>query len=483
MTEQENGEKKLGRSVEEQEHRSLKQKESQKQQEYGAVSPLEGRYASFTRPLSAYFSEYALMRYRLKVEIAYFLALTERLPEMATFPSSGKVFLSTLADNFCEEDMDRIKSLEQETHHDIKALEYFIKEKMTDQGLDTYKEFVHFGLTSQDINNTAIPLSLKGAHEFVLMPLLSTFVSLLRKKVTAWRNIRMLARTHGQPATPTCLGKEIQVFTTRLQYQQKALRAAKFASKFGGATGELNAHRYSYPEINWHRFSEDFIHQLGLTRSYPTTQIEHYDQLASYCNIWSQVSTILLDYSKDMWQYISLHYFTLSKKTGEIGSSAMPHKVNPIHFENAEGNLGLSRVLLQHFSSKLPISRLQRDLTDSTVLRNLGVPFGHLLVALHQLLEGTQRVSPYTEQLDTDLENHWQVISEGAQVLLRRIGYPSAYEEVQSLLQDSTAQLFKKQLIEKVKLFYKNRPSTPLSEQKVIAAIQQLTPYSYAVPT
>lgn len=396
---------------------------------YHALSPLDGRYASTGAQLRNYFSEYALMRYRIEVEIKYLIALIELpLPELKDFPQAGKKKLQSIAKNFSEEGMARIKEIEKTTRHDIKSVEYYIKEQMDEQGLAAYKEFVHIGLTSQDINNTAIPMALRDAYKKVLRPELTNLITQLKKKAEAWEDIAMLAHTHGQPATPTLLGKEIQVFVVRLEEQLKVLNNVPFSAKFGGATGGMNAHYLTYPDKDWHRFANKFVKGLGLKRSYPSTQIEHYDHLAAFFDAWGRIATILIDYARDMWQYISLNYFRLQQKADEIGSSTMPHKVNPIDFENAEGNLGLARAIGRHFSEKLPISRLQRDLSDSTVLRNMGVPLGHLLLALQNLQQGTAKVQPNIACIDEDLLKNLEVISEGLQILGRRKRIKDPYE-------------------------------------------------------
>ena len=402
-----------------------------------ALSPLDGRYLEISKALAPYFSEYSLMRYRVGIEISYLLALIEHpLPELVDFPPSAKKKLQSISENFGDASMARIKEIESRTRHDLKAVEYYIKEQMTDE-LEDYKEFVHLGLTSQDINHTALPLSLKDAYQEVLRPELDQFLSQLKEKATAWQSIPMLAHTHGQAATPTSLGREIEVFVTRLEAQLKTLDQIPFSAKFGGATGGMNAHLYAYPEIDWSEFAEKFVKSLGLLRSYPTTQIEPYDNVAALFDALGRVSTILIDYARDMWQYIAMEYMQLSRKKEEIGSSTMPHKINPIDFENAEGNLGLARAMGRHFSEKLPISRLQRDLSDSTVIRNVGIPLGHLLLALKNLNKGTEKLTPHRSHITEQLERQWPVITEGVQVLLRRISYPRPYEEVKKWLQSS----------------------------------------------
>jgi adenylosuccinate lyase len=399
------------------------------------VSPIDGRYAQHTAVLSPYFSEFGLIKYRVRVEIEYFIALCELpLPALASFNDANFLQLREIYENFSLADAEKIKEIEATTNHDVKAVEYFIKGKMDDLGLTDHKEFVHFGLTSQDINNTAIPLSLKEAMEKVILPLYAELINVLKSKTEAWCEITMLAKTHGQPASPTKLGKEIDVFVNRLSNQLNMLESVPLAAKFGGATGNMNAHYVTYPDIDWHDFAFDFVKdKLGLDRSYPTTQIEHYDFLAAYFDNLKRINTILIDFSRDIWQYISMGYFKQSIKDGEVGSSAMPHKVNPIDFENAEGNLGLGNAIYEHLSAKLPVSRLQRDLTDSTVLRNIGVPLAHSLIALKSLLKGVGKLELNKAVIDADLEDNWAVVAEGIQNILRREGYPEPYEALKAL--------------------------------------------------
>ena len=407
------------------------------------LSPLDGRYLKQTKELRTYFSEFALMRYRLEVELKYLHALAEaskKCPKALPMPFellSSKEKLQKIVHNFDKTAMTRIKEIERRTQHDVKALEYYIKEQLEVLGIGACKEFVHIGLTSQDVNNTAIPMSLRDAQKEVLRPELLRLISCLKKCADDWADVSMLSRTHGQPATPTLLGKEIEVFVVRLEQQLEALDQVPFCAKFGGATGGMHAHYVSYPEIDWQQFAKDFVKALGLERSYPTTQIEHYDHLASFFDAWARIATILMDYAKDMWLYISMDYFSLRAEAEEVGSSTMPHKVNPIDFENAEGNLGIARALWRHFSEKLPISRLQRDLTDSTVMRNFGLSFGYLLLALKNLQKGAEKMSPKSERIQQDLSTHWQVVAEGVQVLLRKLGHPTAYETTKDLLQKS----------------------------------------------
>ncbi|MEX2591688.1 MAG: adenylosuccinate lyase [Anditalea sp.] len=400
-----------------------------------AVSSVDGRYGSKTSSLRKYFSEYALIRYRVKVEVEYFIALCELpLPQLATVDRRVFPQLRTVADNFSEQDARAIKEIEKTTNHDVKAVEYFLKEKFGSLGLTKQMEFIHFGLTSQDINNTSIPLMLKEGMEEVVLPSLDEVVDKLIYKVEAWKTIPMLAKTHGQPASPTRLGKEFQVFVTRLENQMELLAQVPYAAKFGGATGNMNAHHVAYPEIDWNGFANGFVTgQLGLKRSYPTTQIEHYDHLAALFDGMKRINTILLDLSKDIWQYVAMNYFKQKIKSGEIGSSAMPHKVNPIDFENAEGNLGIANALLEHLAAKLPISRLQRDLTDSTVLRIIGVPLGHMLISFESLKKGLDKLELNKAAINADLEENWAVVAEAIQTILRREGYPKPYEALKEL--------------------------------------------------
>ncbi|WP_282787128.1 adenylosuccinate lyase [Flavobacterium croceum] len=400
-----------------------------------AISPIDGRYRSKTESLAQYFSEEALIKYRVLVEIEYFIALCELpLPQLASIDVSIFAKLRALYENFSTEDALWIKQTEQTTNHDVKAVEYFLKNKFETLGLNQYKEFIHFGLTSQDINNTAIPLSTKNAFEKCYLPALIALVSKLKDLVVTWQYIPMLARTHGQPASPTRLGKEIEVFVERIEEQLRLLFNIPFAAKFGGATGNFNAHKIAYPNIDWKQFGTQFVQQtLGLHHSFPTTQIEHYDHFAAFCDALKRINTILLDLDRDIWTYVSMDYFKQKIKEGEIGSSAMPHKVNPIDFENSEGNLGIANALFEHFSSKLPVSRLQRDLTDSTVLRNIGVPFGHTLIALESTLKGLNKLLLNETKLSEELENNWAVVAEAIQTILRRENYPNPYEALKDL--------------------------------------------------
>lgn len=405
-----------------------------------AVSSIDGRYGSKTAPLRPYFSEFALIKYRVHVEVEYFIALCELpLPQLESFDKQFFPKLRDLVKNFSMEDAETIKETEKVTNHDVKAVEYFLKEKFDVLGLDAYKEFIHFGLTSQDINNTATPLMLKHGLEEVILPHLDAVLENLKNKVAAWRAIPMLAKTHGQPASPTNLGKEFQVFVTRVEKQLQLLSQVPYAAKFGGATGNMNAHHVAYPDIDWMLFANGFVaNYLGLERSYPTTQIEHYDHLAALFDGLKRINTVLLDLSKDVWQYVAMNYFKQKIKAGEIGSSAMPHKVNPIDFENAEGNLGIANALLEHLAAKLPISRLQRDLTDSTVLRIIGVPLGHMLIALESLSKGLNKLELNQAAIDADLEENWAVVAEAIQTVLRREGYPKPYEALKDLTRTNT---------------------------------------------
>ena len=400
-----------------------------------AISPIDGRYHGKTAPLSAYFSEFALIRYRVLVELEYFRALCELpLPQLQGFDHAHFTKFEQLIKDFSVADAEQIKTIEKTTNHDVKAVEYFLKERFDAWGLSAYKEFIHFGLTSQDINNTAIPLSLKEALEVVMYPQYEGIITALNNLANDWSTIPMLARTHGQPASPTRLGKEIQVFVARLQGQLAMLREVPNRAKFGGATGNMNAHYVTYPSTDWHQFANDFVSQhLGLSRTEPTTQIEPYDHLAASCHGALRINTILIDLCRDIWTYISMEYFKQRTVKGEIGSSAMPHKVNPIDFENAEGNLGIANALLSHLAEKLPISRLQRDLTDSTVLRNLGVPFAHTLIALESIQKGLSKLLLNEPALQADLSQNWAVVAEAIQNILRREAYPQPYEALKDL--------------------------------------------------
>ena len=400
-----------------------------------AISPVDGRYARQTEELSGYFSEFALIRYRVRVEIEYFIALCDiPLKQLQDFPAEKYSAMREIYLKFSESDALKIKEIEKITNHDVKAVEYFIKDKFTALGLGDYLEFVHFGLTSQDINNTSVPLSLKEAVSQVYLPQLDCLTELLYSLANEWSEIPMLARTHGQPASPTRVGKEFMVFVERIRQQREMLCNIKYACKFGGATGNMNAHHVAYPQINWNEFAVDFTEtRLGLNRSYPTTQIEHYDHIAALFDTFKRINNILIDLSRDIWSYISMEYFRQKIKAGEVGSSAMPHKVNPIDFENAEGNLGIANAICEHLASKLPVSRLQRDLTDSTVLRNIGVPVAHTLIAFKSLNKGLNKLIINTAAIERDLENNWAVVAEAIQTILRREQYPNPYEALKAL--------------------------------------------------
>ncbi|MDA0356952.1 MAG: adenylosuccinate lyase [Bacteroidetes bacterium] len=406
-----------------------------------AISPLDGRYGSKTSALRPYFSEAALMRYRVWVEVEYFIALCELpLPALAAVDPEKFQLLRTLYQNFQKEDAQQIKAIESTTNHDVKAIEYFIKTKLDEIGLDEFKEFIHFGLTSQDINNTAIPLSIQQALKDVYFPLLQELLDKLQSLSDEWSTIPMLARTHGQSASPTRLGKEIEVFLVRIKAQLNLLNQIPYSAKFGGATGNMNAHVVVYPQIDWNQFANSFVqNRLGLHRSFPTTQIEHYDNLAALFDNLKRINTIVIDLNRDLWSYISMDYFKQEIAKDEVGSSAMPHKVNPIDFENSEGNLGLANAIFEHLSNKLPVSRLQRDLTDSTVLRNVGVPIGHTLVALKSTIKGLGKLRLNRVAIERDLENNWAVVSEAIQTILRREQYPNPYEALKALTRTGSA--------------------------------------------
>lgn len=400
-----------------------------------AISPIDGRYHAKTAVLSPYFSEGALIRYRVRVEIEYFIALCELgLPQLKGVEKACYPKLRAVYQNFSQEDAQAIKDIESITNHDVKAVEYFIKQKFDELYLSKHKEFIHFGLTSQDINNTAIPLSIKESVQEVYLPVLNQLVAAMTERADQWQAVSLLARTHGQPASPTRLGKELMVFVKRLQEQLRLLVNIPYAAKFGGATGNYNAHQVAYPNRDWRQFGTHFVEKvLGLYHSFPTTQIEHYDHLAALFDALKRVNTILIDFNRDMWMYISNDYFKQKIKKGEVGSSAMPHKVNPIDFENSEGNLGLANAIFEHLSAKLPVSRLQRDLTDSTVMRNIGVPFGHTLIAFEATLKGLGKLLLNEAALDADLDANWAVVAEAIQTILRREGYPKPYEALKGL--------------------------------------------------
>ena len=400
-----------------------------------AVSPIDGRYRKQVEDLSMYFSEYALIKYRVRVEIEYFIALCELpLEQLKSFPTENFAALRAIYGNFSCEDAQKVKDIEKVTNHDVKAVEYFIKDEFKKLGIEKYGEFVHFGLTSQDINNTSVPLSLLEGIRDAYMPALNEVIGILEDFAKEWENVSMLAHTHGQPASPTRLGKEIFVYVARLKEQLRLLETVPYSAKFGGATGNFNAHNFAYPGIDWNKFAASFVEgKLGLKRSYPTTQIEHYDNLAALFHNLERINTILIDLARDMWTYISMEYFRQKVKAGEVGSSAMPHKVNPIDFENAEGNFGIANAIYAHLASKLPVSRLQRDLTDSTVLRNVGVPLAHSIISLRSLKKGLGKLILNEAALDKDLESNWAVVAEGIQTVLRREGYPNPYEALKAL--------------------------------------------------
>ena len=400
-----------------------------------AISPIDGRYRKKTESLSKYFSEESLIKYRLKIEIEYFIALCKiPLPELKNFNSKFFKKLRNIYNNFSQNDALKVKKLEIKTNHDVKAVEYFLKEKFYELDLEKYNEFIHFGLTSQDINNTAIPLSVKEALNNVYLIELNNIIEFLKKLVDKFHNVTILSRTHGQPASPTTMGKELDVFCQRLIIQRNQLLKIPNSAKFSGATGNFNAHDVAYPDIKWKKFAKNFVNNnLGLNFSFPTTQIEHYDSFASLCDNLKRINTILIDFSQDIWIYISKDYFKQKIKTNEVGSSAMPHKVNPIDFENAEGNLGMANSFFNFFSNKLPISRLQRDLTDSTVLRNIGVPFGHSLIAFNSILNGLKKLVINQEIIKNDLDKNWVVVSEAIQTILRREGFKNPYEILKNL--------------------------------------------------
>lgn len=400
-----------------------------------AISPLDGRYRQKADELDKYFSEFGLIRYRLMVEIEYFIALCDiPLPQLSDFRKDNYTDLRAFYEDFDIKEAERVKETEKTTNHDVKAIEYYLKEKFFQSGWGKWSEFIHFGLTSQDINNTAIPLSLKDALTDVYFPLLFELREMLAGFADDWKDIPMLARTHGQPASPTKLGKEISVFIARIDEQSKYFGQIPYSAKFGGATGNLNAHKVAFPDIDWVSFANNFVNEvLGLQRSFPTTQIEHYDNLAALFDNLRRINVILIGLARDMWHYISMDYFRQKIKKGEIGSSAMPHKVNPIDFENCEGNLGYANAVFDHMSMKLPISRLQRDLSDSTVLRNIGVPVGHTIIAFNSLLKGLNKITVNTEKINSDLENNWAVISEALQTILRREGFHKPYEALLNL--------------------------------------------------
>lgn len=407
-----------------------------------AVSPIDGRYRGKTEPLAPYFSEYALMKYRVRVEIEYFITLCELpLPQLAAFGHALFPTLRKIYESFSEEDASRVKDIEKVTNHDVKAIEYFIKERFDAiGGLDAFKEFIHFGLTSQDINNTSFPLMFKDALERIYYPLLQELIDQLNTYAEEWKDIPMLAKTHGQPASPTRLGKEIRVFAYRLEQQRDLLKACPITAKFGGATGNFNAHHVAYPGYDWKTFGNRFVSEkLGLEREQFTTQISNYDSLGAAFDALKRINTIVIDLDRDFWQYVSMEYFKQKIKAGEVGSSAMPHKVNPIDFENSEGNLGMANAIFAHLSQKLPVSRLQRDLTDSTVIRNIGVPLGHTIIAFESTLKGLRKLLLHQESINADLDNSWAVVAEAIQTILRREAYPHPYEALKALTRTNQA--------------------------------------------
>ena len=438
-----------------------------------AVSPIDGRYHGKTEALANYFSEYALMKYRVRVEIEYFITLCELpLPQLegfnkALFPELRKIYAE-----FSEADASRVKEIESVTNHDVKAIEYFIKERFDAiGGLDAFKEFIHFGLTSQDINNTSFPLMLKESLEAVYIPLLEELVARLNAYAEEWKDIPMLAKTHGQPASPTRLGKEVRVFAYRLEQQLALLKASRHTAKFGGATGNYNAHNVAYPAYDWRTFGNRFVSEkLGLEREEFTTQISNYDNMAAVFDAMRRIHTIVIDLDRDFWQYISMNYFKQRIKAGEVGSSAMPHKVNPIDFENSEGNLGLANAMLEHLSTKLPISRLQRDLTDSTVIRNIGVPMGHALIAFHSTLKGLGKLLLHEESIKADLDDCWAVVAEAIQTVLRREAYPNPYEALKALTRTNAAITG-----ESIRTFIEGLEVS----EAVKAELRAITPYNY----
>ncbi len=438
-----------------------------------AISPIDGRYRGKTQALAAYFSEYALIRYRVRVEIEYFITLCELpLPQLADFDHNLFEPLRDIYRNFTEENAARVKDIEKVTNHDVKAVEYFIKEELDKIGnFEAYKEFIHFGLTSQDINNTSVPLSIKEALEDVYYPLLDELISQLKAYADEWQNVPMLAKTHGQPASPTRLGKEVMVFVYRLEEQLKSLKAVPVTAKFGGATGNYNAHHVAYPQYDWRAFGNKFVSEkLGLEREQYTTQISNYDYLGAIFDAMRRINTIIIDLDRDFWMYISMEYFKQKIKAGEVGSSAMPHKVNPIDFENSEGNLGIANAILQFLAQKLPVSRLQRDLTDSTVLRNVGVPMGHALIAFESTLKGLRKLILNETKVKEDLDNTWAVVAEAIQTVLRREAYPNPYEALKALTRTNTAMTE-----ETIHAFI----ATLDVSDDIKAELMAITPYSY----
>ena len=440
-------------------------------QSLSAISPIDGRYRKSTEDISRYFSEFALIRYRVFVEIEYFIALYElKLPELKNIKKSEIKNLREIVNNFSINDAKRIKKIEEKINHDLKSVEYFIKEKFKKLGIDEYKEFVHYGLTSQDINNTAVPLMLKDCLKKSIIPSIKILLKSIRNKSKRFKNIPMLSRTHGQPASPTTFGKEFQVFHERIKVQLDSLSKIPNNGKFGGATGNLNAHYVSYPKINWDSFSDKFLKKIGLIRSKPTTQIEHYDNMAAIFHCLSRINTILIDFSRDIWHYISINYLKQKVNKNEVGSSAMPHKVNPIDFENGEGNLMMANKIFQFLSEKLPISRLQRDLTDSTVSRNIGIPISHTKIALNSLLKGLEKIDVNKKEIESDLENNWSIISEAIQTILRREKVPNPYEKLKQITRGNSK-------IDK-KLYLEFIDKLPVSN-KVKKELKNISPKNY----
>lgn len=438
-----------------------------------AITPIDGRYRGKTAALASYFSEYALIKYRVRVEIEYFITLCELpLPQLKDFDHSKFEVLRDIYRNFSEDNARRVKDIEKVTNHDVKAVEYFIKEELDKIGdFEKYKEFIHFGLTSQDINNTSVPLSIKDALNDVYYPLIEELIGQLEEYAEEWKNVPMLAKTHGQPASPTRLGKEVMVFVYRLKEQLAQLKACRITAKFGGATGNFNAHHVAYPEYDWKEFGNRFVaEKLGLEREQWTTQISNYDNLGGVFDAMKRINTIMIDMDRDFWMYVSMEYFKQKIKAGEVGSSAMPHKVNPIDFENSEGNLGIANAILMHLSTKLPVSRLQRDLTDSTVLRNIGVPMGHMVIAIESSLKGLRKLLLNVEAINRDLDNCWAVCAEGIQTILRREAFPHPYEALKALTR--TNQAITKESIE-------NFIDGLDVEERVKEELRKITPHSY----
>jgi len=437
-----------------------------------AISPVDGRYATKTSELVAYFSEFALIKYRVRVEVEYFIALSKSgMPQLSPLDEDQTNALRNIYGAFSEEDAAKIKDFERVTNHDVKAVEYFIKEKLEKLGLSKHQEFIHFGLTSQDINNTAVPMSVAECFREVYLPQIKELIESIQRLARDWKDIPMLARTHGQPASPTRLGKEMQVFADRLNKQVESIEAIDISGKFGGATGNFNAHHVAYPDIDWIAFANTFLKEnLGIARQQTTTQIEHYDELAAKFDALKRINTILIDFCRDIWAYVSMNYFKQAIKEGEVGSSAMPHKVNPIDFENAEGNLGLASAILEHLAMKLPVSRLQRDLTDSTVLRNVGMPFGYILVAFKSLEKGIGKLMLNEDAIRGDLEKNWSVVAEAIQTILRREGYPKPYEALKDLTRTN-------EVINKESM-HKFIEGLNVSDQ-VKNELRQISPYNY----